>query len=100
MLSFARTDAAGAKLPPLLQVCAEAVAAATAAVEAAVARLTVEFQKRERMLLTAVAAHAERERELQDRLEALERRLETVERAASHRPDPQPPADPGDRQDI
>ena len=74
---------------------AEAAAAAAAAVEAAVARLTVEFQKRERILLTAVAAHADRERELQDRLEALERRLQTLERAASTRPDPQPPADLG-----
>ena len=63
--------------------------------EAAIARLTAGFQERERMLLAAVVAHAERERELQDRLEALERRLKTLERATSPCPDPQPPADSG-----
>ncbi|KAK9825832.1 hypothetical protein WJX81_000646 [Elliptochloris bilobata] len=53
---------------------AEAAAAADAAVEAALARLAVDFQKRERMLLAAVAARSERERELLARLDTLERR--------------------------
>ena len=45
-------------------------------VEAHVGRLRVEFQKRETMLMQAVMSHAERERELMDRMAALERKLQ------------------------
>lgn len=42
-------------------------------VTAEVARLRLEFSKREQMLMTAVMGHSERERELHDRLRALEK---------------------------
>ena len=45
-------------------------------VEAQVGRLRAEFQKREAMLMQAVMSHAERERELMDRMAALERKLQ------------------------
>lgn len=49
-------------------------------VEAHVGRLRAEFQKREAMLMQAVMSHAERERELLDRMAALERKLQQQQR--------------------
>jgi hypothetical protein len=49
-------------------------------VEAQVGRLQAQFQKREAMLMQAVMSHAERERELLDRMAALERKLQAQQR--------------------
>lgn len=58
-------------------------AAVEARVSAEVARLRQEFTKREQMLMTAVMGHSERERELHDRVRALEK----LTTAQQHKPD-------------
>ena len=58
-------------------------AALEARISLEVARLRKEFTKREQMLMTAVMGHSERERELHDRVRALEK----LAAAQQHKPD-------------
>lgn len=44
-------------------------------VDAAVERLRKEYEKREAMLMSAVMSHAERERDLLERISAVEKKL-------------------------
>ena len=49
--------------------------AVASAVQAQVGKLRLEFSKREQMLMQAVMSHAEREKDLADRVAALEQHI-------------------------